>query len=190
MIATISGVVAQLLPQALLVEVNGLGYEVRVAADDISMAIGTPVKLWVHEHIREDSHDLYGFATQEAKLVFEQLLGVSGVGPKVALAILSSLGVSGVSGAVSAGNVAVLQGAPGVGKRMAERLVVELRNKLVTSIETSGILSLESDAAHGALVSLGYSTRQASEVLARIPSDITTDEDKIKFALRELGGNR
>src|SRR5687768_10643311 len=119
MLATISGVVTESLAGAIIIEVNGIGYEVRVTTGDLSLlTIGKKARLFLHEHIREDTHDLYGFTSLESKLVFEQLLGVSGVGPKVAQAIMSAVSVEQLQAAVAAGNAEVLQAVAGVGNKM------------------------------------------------------------------------
>ena len=131
MIATLSGVVSEKLGDVLVLDVGGVGYGLIVTLADFgSLHAGQPAKLYVHEHIREDAHDLYGFAQQDTLGLFRQLLSVKNVGPKVALAVLGIGTAADVRAAIAGGDVKRLQTAKGVGKRAAEQMVVELRDKV------------------------------------------------------------
>lgn len=185
MIATLSGKVASIRITSIVLDVGGIGYEVFSPISEISSAkTGEVKRYFIHEHIREDSHDLYGFSTEEDKSMFEQLLSVNGVGPKVAIAIVSS--VENLSGVIRSGNTSALQTVSGVGKRVAERIVVDLRNKFGSSGEPLGQSSSGSPIFE-ALTQLGYHASQAHEVISKMPSNLNTDEARIKWALKELG---
>ncbi|MEX0748917.1 MAG: Holliday junction branch migration protein RuvA [Candidatus Saccharimonadales bacterium] len=187
MIATLSGVVTEKIGQQLVVETGGVGYGVAVARSDLeALPTGQEIRFYIYEVVREDAHDLYGFSEFLGRELFEQLLSVSGVGPKVALAILSIANIDQVQRAISTGDVAFLQSASGVGKRGAERIAVELRNKVIASgYHPSGSETASADAALEALESLGYSRQAAMTALAKIPTDLS-DEERIKRALSEV----
>ena len=131
MIATLTGLVSEKLGDQIVLDVAGVGYGVLVTGDDFAqLATGKTAKLYIHEHIREDAHDLYGFSSLDTKQLFEQLLSVKNVGPKVALAVLGIGNGTAVRAAIAAGDVKLLQTAKGVGKRAAEQIIVELRDKV------------------------------------------------------------
>jgi Holliday junction DNA helicase RuvA len=190
MIATLNGVVSEKLADQVVLDVQGVGYGLLVTLEDYGRLVtGEPAKLYVHEHIREDSHDLYGFTVLDTQKLFEQLLSVKNVGPKVALAVLGIGNSSTVRSAIAAGDVKMLQTAKGVGKRAAEQMVVELRDKvgLVAGAEAEGIVNRGSvnvaDEATQALLALGYSEVDAQLALQNIDPTLTTEE-RIKLALK------
>lgn len=191
MIATLTGVVAEKLLDAVVLDVHGVGYGVFVTTEDYgSLGQGQNTKLYIYEHIREASHDLFGFITLDTKRLFEQLLGVNGIGPKMALSVLSIGNIDHVRTAIAGGDVKFIQRANGVGKRVAERIVVELKDKVgLEGIELSatGLLQGEGllmrDEAVEALVSLGYSPQDASKALQSVDTGLPT-EDRIRLALR------
>lgn len=190
MIATLSGKVAEKLTDMVVLEVNGVGYGLLVTTEDHGhLVTGDQAKLYVHEHIREDTHDLYGFTSYDTQKLFEQLLSVKNVGPKVALAVLGIGNATDVRSAIASGDVKRLQTAKGVGKRAAEQMVVELRDKvgLVASEGAEGIVSRggvnTADEAVQALMSLGYSDADAQRALSSIDADLPTEE-RIKQALK------
>ena len=191
MIATLNGVVSEKLPDMVVIECAGVGYGISVTAEDFGkLAQDQPAKVYVYEHIREQSHDLFGFMQLDTKHLFEQLLGVKNVGPKVALAVLDIGTAPAVRGAIAAGDVKLLQSAKGVGKRAAEQIVVELRDKvgLGTSETAEGIVSRPGvnaqDEAVEALVSLGYSPQDAAAALKDI-DPLLTVEERITLALKQ-----
>lgn len=187
MVITVSGIVVEKLQQSLVIESGGLGYQVWVIRPDLeNIHTGQETRLWVYESIREDAHDLYGFTQLPGRELFEQLLSVSGVGPKAALAILSVAGIEQAQRAINTGDVAFLQSATGIGKRTAERIAVELKNKLETADypQASGAIN-EEDTALQALETLGYSRSVAAQALANVSSELD-EEARIKQALREL----
>lgn len=189
MIATLRGRVTE-LHNGVVVEVAGVGYGVIVTSSDLqNLLIDKEVFLFIHEHIKEDAHDLYGFAQQETKKLFEQLLSVKNVGPKVALSVLDIGPLDSVRIAIAEGDVKLLQTAKGVGKRAAEQIIVELRDKMGSPvgdaaehlINRAGIN--QSDEALQALVSLGYSENDAAAALATVDPLLSTEE-RIKQALK------
>lgn len=190
MIATLTGKVAEKLPDIIVLDVRGVGYGLLVPLRDYAhLNLNDIVKLYVYEHIREASHDLFGFALYDTKRLFELLLDVTGVGPKMALNILNTGSPNDVRLAIAEGNVKFLQAASGVGKRVAERVVVDLKDKvgLVSSDSATTFLQgasvQSSDEAVQALVSLGYSPADATTALVGIDDKLPT-EDRIKQALR------
>lgn len=190
MIATLSGVVSEKLPEYVVIDCAGVGYGVQVTAEDFGrLTQGEKAKLYVYEHIREQAHDLFGFVQLDTKKLFEQLLGVKNVGPKVALAVLDIGNAAGVRGAIAAGDVKLIQTAKGVGKRAAEQIVVELRDKvgLAASEAAEGIVGRPGinaqDEAVEALVSLGYSPQDAAAALKNIGQDLPVEE-RIREALK------
>jgi Holliday junction DNA helicase RuvA len=190
MIATLSGVVSEKIASMLVLDVHGVGYGLQVTAEDFGrLPSGEQAKLYVYEHIREQSFDLFGFVQLDTKKLFEQLLGVKNVGPKVALAVLDIGTAPAVRGAIAAGDVKLLQSAKGVGKRAAEQIVVELRDKvgLAASDAAEGIVArpgiASGDEAVEALMSLGYSPQDATVALKDIDASLPTEE-RIKLALK------
>lgn len=190
MIATLNGVVSEKLADMVVLDVRGVGYGLQVTAEDFGrLQSGEQAKLYVHEHVREQAYDLFGFVQLDTKKLFQQLLGVKNVGPKVALAVLDIGTAPAVRGAIAAGDVKLLQSAKGVGKRAAEQIVVELRDKvgLAASDAAEGIVGRPGintqDEAIEALVSLGYSPQDATLALKDIDATLPVEE-RIKQALK------
>jgi Holliday junction DNA helicase RuvA len=191
MIATLNGVVSEKLVDVIILDVQGVGYGVFVTAEDHGRLVsGEAAKVYVYEHIREQQHDLFGFLSRDTKGLFEQLLGVNGVGPKMALSVLSVGTASEVKQAIAGGDTKFIQQASGVGKRVAERVVVELKDKVGLAgvdLEATGLLQSESsllkDEAAEALVALGYAPADAAKALQKVDSNLPTEE-RIKQALK------
>ncbi len=190
MILTLKGTVSEKIGTQVVLDVAGVGYGLSVTAEDFGrLPSGEQAKLYVYEHIREQSYDLFGFVNLDTKKLFEQLLGVKNVGPKVALAVLDIGNAAGVRGAIAAGDVKLLQSAKGVGKRAAEQIVVELRDKvgLVSSDAAEGIVGrpgiVSGDEAVEALMSLGYSPQDAAAALKDVDTDLSTEE-RVTLALK------
>lgn len=192
MIAVLSGMVSEKLGETVVLDVQGVGYGLLVPAEDYGrLEAGKPAKLYIYEYIREQAHDLFGFLSRDTKALFEQLLGVNGVGPRMALNMLSVGSAADVRSAIAGGDVKFLQQASGVGKRVAERVVVELKDKVGLAgveLESTGLLQgeqkLMQDEAVAALVALGYSAADAGKALADVDSKLST-EDRIKAALKQ-----
>jgi Holliday junction DNA helicase RuvA len=190
MIATLSGVISEKMADMVVLDVHGVGYGLQVTAEDFGrLPTGEQAKLYIHEHVREQAYDLFGFVQLDTKKLFEQLLGVKNVGPKVALAVLDIGTAPAVRGAIAAGDVKLLQSAKGVGKRAAEQIVVELRDKvgLTVSDAAEGIVArpgvASGDEAVEALISLGYSPQDATVALKDIDTLLPVEE-RIKLALK------
>ena len=188
MIAHISGEVTDKQLSSVVVDVSGVGYQVYLSESDIQeITLGSAVFLFTHMVVRETSQELYGFLSSEAKKLFEMLLGVSGVGPKVALSILGLGEPAAIKSAIAGSNVAYIQSANGVSKRGAEKVIVELKDKvgLVSGDDNVLIGNQEADDALSALLSLGYNSQQASKALAKVSPNLDI-ETRIKQALVEI----
>lgn len=191
MIATLTGNIAEKIADTVVIDVRGVGYGVLVTTEDYGvLATGASAKLYVYEHIRENSHDLFGFTKLDTKQLFEQLLDVNGVGPKMALSVLSIGSANEVRQAIAAGDTKSIQRANGVGKRVAERIVVDLKDKVGlegVDLSTTGMLqsdtAIRRDEAAEALIALGYSPQDAAQALTSVPSDLPLEE-RIKLALK------
>jgi Holliday junction DNA helicase RuvA len=190
MIATLKGEIIEKRNDQVVLECGGVGYGLFVTFEDFgALELDSKTKLYVYEHIRENAHDLFGFRTPETKKLFELLLSVNGVGPKMALAILSIANAAQVKQAIASGDTKFISQATGVGKRVAERVVVDLKDKvgLVASDDATGFLASPtgnpSDEALQGLVSLGYSVQDAAEALKGIDEKLSTEE-RIKQALK------
>jgi Holliday junction DNA helicase RuvA len=190
MIASLHGVIEK-IGEEVVVEVAGVGYGLLVTGEDFGRLVtGERAKLYVYEHIRENSHDLYGFIGLDTKQLFELLLGVSGVGPKMALSVLSIGTANEVRACIASGDTKAIQRANGVGKRVAERVVVELKDKVGLAgvdLSSTGLLQSDTrllqDEAVEALVALGYSAPDAAAALSTIDAALPL-EDRIKQALK------
>jgi holliday junction DNA helicase RuvA len=183
MIATLSGRITEILPDAVILEVSGIGYEVFTSAEELTkLTTGSSIQLYIYDHIREDLHNLYGFKALSTKQLFVQLLSVSGVGPKMAMQILSS-GEARLRQAIASGNPALLKGVAGVGTKTAERVIVDLKDKLGSA--KSGLAPI-TDETYQALVALGYSAAEATDSVSRLPADVTDPSERVKLALKQI----
>jgi len=182
-IARLKGVLAERGPDWLIVDVGGGGYLVYGPAGTVARAkVGAEISLHTHLAVREDDMTLYGFASPEERRLFQTLIAVSGVGPKAGLALLSVMTVDELSYAIASGNAAALSRAPGVGQKLANRIVLEVRGKLAPEAPTA--LPGEESEVVSALIGLGYTQSEATEAVAK--SDLPTDapvEDKVRVAL-------
>jgi len=191
MIGRLTGLLAEKSPPQVVLDVQGVGYEVDVPMSTFYNlpALGEKVTLLTHFVVREDAHLLYGFATAEERATFRELVKISGVGPRTALSILSGLSVADLAGAVSRQEGARLQKVPGIGKKTAERLLLELKGKLGADLGLPAGASVGSEAQADivqALMALGYSEKDASAALKKLPADVGVSEG-IKLALKALG---
>lgn len=196
MIAGLRGVVFQKLEDAVLVDVSGVIYRVNTSAGTLGElgATGEPVTVVTQLYVREDQMTLYGFATNDELRLFNTLIGVSGVGPKLALAILSRVRPEALELAINSENAELLATVPGVGKKTALRLILELRGKLAPVADGSGAggsaPSQEDAEVLAALRSLGYTTAEAHGALSRAPRDAGLSlEDRVVAALRDLASS-
>jgi len=189
MIGRLSGILLEKNPPQLLVDCGGVGYEV-----DVSMStfynlpgLGEKVTLFTHMAVREDAHLLYGFGNLEERAVFRQLIKISGVGARTALAILSGMSVADLSQTITMQETGRLTKIPGIGKKTAERLLLELKGKLGADLGSTGGI-VHNDATSdilNALLALGYSDKEALLALKQVP-DGASVSDGIKLALKSL----
>jgi len=188
MIDRLTGTLAARGPEGIVVDVGGVGFLVEVSGITMrdTPAVGAPLTLYTHLHVREDALQLFGFATEEERELFGHLLGVSKIGPKWALAVLSSRRVEEHKRALAAGEVAVFASVPGIGRKTAERLILELREKVAPgglvggpSGALAGVGDLDGSAlglARAALVELGYSATDADRALAGLDPGLPVEE--------------
>ena len=197
MIGRLSGVLARKEPPALLVDVNGVAYELEAPMSTFYdlPSTGEKVTLYTHLVVREDAHLLYGFSRESQRQLFRNLLKVNGVGPRVALAVLSGLSEQELYQSLANEDIARLTKVPGIGRKTAERLIVELRDKadaMLTSIGASARpANLPVDPvqeAVSALIALGYKPNEASRAVSGVPAEGLTSENIIRAALKGLAG--
>ena len=193
MIASLYGRLESLGSDSAIITVNGIGFQVYMPTSTLSTmgTIGKEVHLHTCLVLREDSVALYGFAETEERELFQTLMSVSGVGPKLALATLSTMSVEQVSTAIATGSVDLLTVVPGIGKKTAERLILELKDKIGAGwlATPAAQLAQENTDVLAALTSLGYSVAEASRAVATLPpSPDLTLEEKVKLALQYFGG--
>jgi len=191
MIGRISGALLEKNPPQVLIEAAGVGYEIDVPMSTFYNLprIGESVSLFTHLVVREDAQLLYGFGTEAERATFRQLLKVSGVGPKVGLAVLSGMSVNDLAEAVATQESGRLTKVPGIGKKTAERLLLELKDKLKVDVRITvgGEAPVPSSAADvlNALMSLGYNEKEALYAIKQLPKDVTVS-DGIRQALKLL----
>jgi Holliday junction DNA helicase RuvA len=192
MIATLEGILEYRGNDCVIVNVGGIGFRVYVSGSTLSQLgiVKGKVSLYTHLHVREDNISLYGFTSNEELALFRNLISVSGVGSKVALTLLSALNPEQVVMAIASGDVDLISQAPGIGKKMASRLIVELRGKLEKEWkETALPLAPESADVIAALTGLGYSLTEATKAVSKLPdSGELSLEEKITMALQQMTG--
>ena len=192
MIARLSGKVLEKHPNRVIVDVNGVGYDVQVPLSTFYGVgePGTALSLRIHTHVREDQLALYGFAADLELIMFEKLIAVSGIGPKLALSVLSGIEPRDLAGAIQRNDLARLTAIPGVGKKTAERICVELRDRLPKTIEASPASPADSlrEDLTSALSNLGYHRQAIDKVIDKLPDskDEPRFEDVLRAALKDL----
>jgi Holliday junction DNA helicase RuvA len=188
MIGKLTGTLSEKAPPQILVDCNGVGYEVQVSMSTFYNLpnLGERVSLLTHFVVREDAQLLYGFGTATEREAFRQLIKISGVGPRTALSVLSGMSVAELSQAVSLQDAARLVKVPGIGKKTAERLLLELKGKLGADLGPAGKPASDAQAdILQALLALGYSDKEAAAALKALPADVGVSEG-IKLALKSL----
>lgn len=199
MIGQIRGIILEKQPPQLLVDVHGMGYEIDAPMSTFYQLpdVGLEVSLFTHFIVREDAHHLYGFSTREDRTLFRTLLKVNGIGPRLALTILSSISTDQFIRYVLNNDTASLVRLPGVGKKTAERLVIEMRDKLSDWTPVLGegatLAKQEKGQRHqilqdaiAALIALGYKQQEANRTVTKIDDGAATSEELIRRALREM----
>ena len=196
MIGSLSGLLVEKAPPRILLEVAGVGYDVEVPMSTLYAlpATGGPLRLLIHQVVREDALLLYGFATEPERVLFRHLLKVSGVGPRIALAILSGISLDAFAQLLQAEDVAALTRIPGVGRKTAERVLVELRDRIKPAEggELPAGLPAQGAAAEAlqALLALGYREAEAERLVAQAGAAAVTTEQIIRSALQSAGRGR
>lgn len=193
MIDYLSGQLTEISPTSAIVECGGIGYEVNISLIDFtSIQNEKNVKLYIHEAIREDAHLLYGFTSKRGRELFRLLIGVSGVGPNTARLILSAITVTDLEQTIASGNDSILKSVKGIGAKTAQRIIVDLKDKIKvgesTLISMSPTSSESYDEALSALIMLGFTSQQSQKVLKKLFADTPsiTVENAIKMALKML----
>ncbi len=199
MIGSLRGLVVDRVPTAaghgeVVLEVGGVGYRVTVGPATLGVAdVGTPLFLHVHTHVRDDALVLYGFATREERSCFEGLLGAHGVGPALALAVLAALSPVALSRAVAGGDVEALTSVPGVGRKTAARLLIELKSRLdvpdVELVDAAGTGGAARSQVGAALAGLGYGPDEVREALRHLDPEASVEES-VRSALKRLASDR
>ncbi len=191
MIGRLSGILLEKTPPQIVVDVAGVGYEVDVPMSSFYNlpALGEKVSLVTHFVVREDAQQLFGFLTQKERSAFRELIRISGVGPKLALSVLSGLSVDDLASCIALQDAGRLTRVPGIGKKTAERLLLELKGKLADALPQAGTAgqvsaSVANDALN-ALLALGYSDKEALPALKQLPEGLSL-EDSIRQALKLL----
>jgi len=191
MIGYIEGEVRAVRATYCIVLAGGVGYKVFATKEALAAQKTDQIaSFWTHLAVREDILDLYGFVEEEELRFFNLLLSVSGIGPRSALSILDIASVETLRSAISSGNAGYLTSVSGIGKKTAEKIVLELRDKVGLGVDGSGTaLSGDVDTLD-ALRALGYSAQEAREALRKVPTDVTNGNERIREALRLLGSQR
>lgn len=193
MIGQLRGQIAQISPQQLLIDVGGVGYEVEISLNTFAALadIKSEAVVFTHLVVREDAQLLFGFSSADERELFRTLIKVNGVGPKMALAILSGLDAASFAACILDGDVKTLTGLPGVGKKTAERLIIEMRDKVTTLAgehrpEIDAVTANIADDAEAALIGLGYRPQEAALALSKLEDPGQDLEALIKQALKIL----
>ncbi len=184
MIRYLRGLVREKVRQQLIVDVNGVGYDVYVTPKVLTQSpLDEEYAFHISESIREDAHDLYGFREREERDAFDLLRKVSGVGPKVALAIVGFYSPEALAGLINANDATKLSLVPGIGKKLASKIIVELKDK-AASLES--LASAADDDTVAALTALGYGPAEIAHAMTRLPANITVTQEKVTWILRHL----
>lgn len=186
MIAYLKGNVILIGANFLILEVSGVGYRVSIN-DKIFAKTNEPLDLFIYNHIREESNDLYGFHSYDELILFEKLITVNGVGPKVGLSIMSISDPNKIVSAIIEENVAFFQSVPGIGKKVAAKIILELKSKL-SGMQTGSLTGKMQDSSDliDALSLLGYKGNEISKIISAIPNDLTDIEQKVRWCLMNI----
>jgi Holliday junction DNA helicase RuvA len=192
MIASLQGIIDAISKDSMIVNVNGIGFKLSVPTSVLSElgVVGREIKLYTHMHVREDDLSLYGFGSLDELRLFETLISVSGLGPKTAMGMLSAMSADQLAMAIASGSVEMLTTIPGIGKKTADRLILELKDKVggVMISTPAGRAAQENADVVTALVSLGYTVQETTHAVNALPTGQKLKlEEKIKLALQYLG---
>jgi len=186
MISFLSGKTLLVQGGFIILEVSGVGYRVNIN-DRITTKPGEKIELFTYNHIREDCNDLYGFCSYEELLLFEKLITVNGVGPKVGQLIMASSSADKIISAIIEENIAFFQAVPGIGKKVAAKIILDLKSKL-SGIQSDSIIGKmnDSDELIEALASLGYKPNEIRKVVVSIPKNLNKFEDKVRWCIKNI----
>jgi len=190
MIGRLTGTLLEKMPPQVLLDVGGVGYEIDVPMSSFYNlpAVGERVTLVTHFVVREDAQQLYGFLSLKERVAFRELIRISGVGPKLALSVLSGMSADELAQCIVMQDAALLTRVPGIGKKTAERLLLELKGRLADALPQVGGVSVSAGVTHdalGALLALGYSDKEALPTLKQLPEGLSLEES-IRQALKLL----
>lgn len=184
MIAYLRGKIKYLGPNWIILDVNGVGYKIYIPKVT-SYKLHATSEFYIYHHIREDRSELYGFSEMEDLQTFELLLGVSGIGPKIAANIISKTGREKLQQAIGKGDTTLFTAISGVGKKMAMKIIIELKNKTIENISDITGLSESSQELVGAMESLGYKKPEIYPLLSKMPNNLKDTQEKIKWMLKK-----
>jgi len=186
----LNGLITEKGDSFVVVDINGLGYKVITSiSTQAKLNLDETQKLYCHLHVREDILDIFGFITEQELDIFKKLIGISGVGPRSAISILNVASVKELIAAINSGKSELLTKVSGIGKKTAERVILELKDKLEDKTDDDTLNRLESDVdVEEALESLGYNRRQAKEATQNLPKDLEGFEPRLKEALKHISG--
>ncbi len=188
MISFLKGTIAFKGINKVEVEVNQIGYEIFVSSRDLAkLNLGEEKELFVFHHVAEDKNDFYGFLERTDKLVFEMLLSVSGIGPKTALSVFNVGDAQTILKAISKAEVNFFKQVKGLGGKGAQRIIVDLKSKAGSVIDLDFQTVAIDETVYEALLGLGFSPNEARKALGKLPSELKTENEKIKYALKQLG---
>ena len=193
MIGSLRGNLLENTGDTLLIEVSGVGYQLFVSGDTAAYyfdKLHSEVFLYVHTVVREDALDLYGFRNQDEKKFFQQVINISGIGPKSGLGIISVAPIEQLKSAIAAGDSIYLTKVSGVGKKSAQKVILELQDKLADELSLAGITSsdhTEDSDVMEALLSLGYDQASARNAIKDLPADATGMQTRLRLAIKSLG---
>jgi Holliday junction DNA helicase RuvA len=188
MIGHLEGTVLKVGETYVIVSCGGVGYKVSATKDALAhLKKGSAASLWTHLAVREDSLDLYGFESEELLRFFELLLTVSGIGPKSALAILDIATIESLRSAIAGNNPSYLTKVSGIGRKTAEKIVIELRDKVGAASEQNKLAASGDEEAMEAMRALGYSMQEARDALRNVPADIEKPGERLRAALKTIG---
>jgi len=186
MIAYLKGKVVIINAGMVILDVSGVGYKISVN-DKVVTKPGDQLELFIYNHIREDANDLYGFNSYDELILFEKLITVNGVGPKVGLSIMSVSDPNKIVSAIIEENIAFFQSVPGIGKKVAAKIILELKSKL-SGMQTGSLVEKMQDSSDliDALSSLGYKGNEISKIISEIPAELIDIEQKIRWCLKNI----
>lgn len=191
MIGYLRGNIIEVLPESALIDVQGVGYEVLASSHtllDLAGLLGKEIIVWIHTHVREDALQLFGFHDKDEKNLFLSLLKVNGVGPKMALSILSGARTDEIKNMIESGNAKALSSLPRVGKKTAEQIILTLKGKLVSASEGVHAMSPIQTQITSALLNLGYKSQMVDQFVSTLPKEVSLEEG-VRKGLQTFSGS-